>query len=231
MYLSLQHLSVADATVLIFLTPLTTAVAGSILLKESYSTNQAVAGVCSLLGVVLVTRPPFLFGFISGIPDGGHMPEGTPSERLAAVGACMMSVLGNTGAYTSIRAIGKRAHPMHVLTFFSLWCTIISSLWMSVSNIPVVYPTPWGWTLLLMVGVFGFVTQTLLTMGLQRETVSRGVTGMYTQVLFAVVLERLIFGVMPSLLSIVGTAIIMSSALYVVMDQQKTAPSQDSTRV
>lgn len=217
-YLSLQHLSVADATVLIFLTPLMTAVAGSVLLKESYSTNQAVAGVCSLLGVVLVTRPPFLFGSISG---GGHLPEGTPAERLAAVAACMMSVLGNTGAYTSIRAIGKRAHPMHILTFLSLWCTIISCLGMSVSNIPVVYPTPWGWMLLLMVGVFGFVTQTLLTMGLQRETVSRGVTGMYTQVLFAVVLERLIFGVMPSLLSIIGAVIIMSSALYVVMNKQK----------
>ncbi|KAG1805221.1 drug/metabolite transporter superfamily [Suillus subaureus] len=213
-YLSLEHLSVADATVLIFLTPLTTAVAGSILLKESYSTNQAVAGACSLLGVVLVTRPPFLFG---SIPNGGHLPEGTPAERLAAVGACMMSVLGNTGAYTSIRAIGKRAHPMHVLTFFSLWCTIISSLGMIVLNIPVVYPTPWGWMLLFMVGVFGFVTQTLLTMGLQRETVSRGVTGMYTQVIFAVMLERLIFGVMPSLLSIVGAVIIMSSALYVVV--------------
>lgn len=216
-YLSLQHLSVADATALIFLTPLMTAVAGSVLLKESYSTNQAGAGVCSLLGVVLVTRPPFLFG---SIPGGGHLPEGTPTERLAAVAACMMSVLGNTGAYTSIRAIGKRAHPMHILTFLSLWCTIISCLGMSVSNIPVVYPTPWGWILLLMVGVFGFVTQTLLTMGLQRETVSRGVTGMYTQVLFAVVLERLIFGVMPSLLSIIGAVIIMSSALYVVMNKQ-----------
>jgi drug/metabolite transporter (DMT)-like permease len=54
-------------------------------------------------------------------------------------------------------------------------------------------------------------------MGLQRETVSRGVTGMYTQVLFAVVLERLIFGVMPSLLSIIGAVIIMSSVLYVVV--------------
>jgi hypothetical protein len=38
--------------------------------------------VCSLLGVVLVTRPPFLFG---SIPGGGHLPEGTPAERLAAV--------------------------------------------------------------------------------------------------------------------------------------------------
>jgi hypothetical protein len=54
-------------------------------------------------------------------------------------------------------------------------------------------------------------------MGLQRETVSRGVTGMYAQVLFVVVLEWLFFGVMPSLLSVLGAAIIMSSALYVVV--------------
>ncbi|KAG1865008.1 hypothetical protein DFJ58DRAFT_771977 [Suillus subalutaceus] len=43
-YRSLQHLTVADATVLLFLTPLVTAVVGFILLKESYSINQAVAG-------------------------------------------------------------------------------------------------------------------------------------------------------------------------------------------
>ncbi|KAG1824672.1 uncharacterized protein BJ212DRAFT_1321811 [Suillus subaureus] len=36
MYWSLQYLAVADATVLLFLTPLMTAVVGSILLKESY---------------------------------------------------------------------------------------------------------------------------------------------------------------------------------------------------
>jgi drug/metabolite transporter (DMT)-like permease len=44
MYLSLQYLSVADAIVLTFLTPITTAVAGSLLLKEGYSVTQAVAG-------------------------------------------------------------------------------------------------------------------------------------------------------------------------------------------
>lgn len=54
-------------------------------------------------------------------------------------------------------------------------------------------------------------------MGLQRETVSRGVTGMYAQVVFVVVLERLFFGVTPSLLSVLGAAIIMSSAFYVVV--------------
>jgi len=54
-------------------------------------------------------------------------------------------------------------------------------------------------------------------MGLQRETVSRGATAMYTQVLYAVVLEGIFFGVIPSLLSVLGAAIIMSSAIYVVV--------------
>jgi hypothetical protein len=59
-------------------------------------------------------------------------------------------------------------------------------------------------------------------MGLQRETVSRGVTGMYAQAFFAVVLEGLFFGVIPSLLSVLGAAIIMSSALYVVVSGHRS---------
>ncbi|KAG1861846.1 drug/metabolite transporter superfamily [Suillus tomentosus] len=217
MYWSLQYLSVADATVLVFLTPLTAAVAGSIFLKESYSVKQAIAGIFSLLGVVLIGRPAFLFGSLDVVTQG--LSDVAPAQRLVGVVACMVSVLGNTGAYTSIRTIGKRAHPMHVMSYFSLWCTIMSSLGMVVFDIPVVYPTSWMWILLLlMVGVFGFAAQVhSLTMGLQRETVSRGVTGMYAQVVFVVVLERLFFGVTPSLPSVLGAAIIMSSAFYVVV--------------
>jgi drug/metabolite transporter (DMT)-like permease len=227
LYLSLQYLSVADATVLTFLTPLTTAVAGCVLLKEGYSFTQAVAGVCSLLGVVLIARPPFLF---HPIQDGYYLPEATPAQRLAAVGVSMVGVVGATGAYTSIRAIGKRAHPMHVMTFFSLWCTIMASLGMVVFNIPVVYPRSWRWSLLLlMVGVFGFAAQTLLTLGLRRETVTRGSTGVYFQLLFAVVLERLIFGVVPSLLSLLGAAIILSSALCVILTRRHPVPDPNST--
>lgn len=229
LYLSLQYLSVADATVLTFLTPLATAVAGCLLLEEGYSVTQGVAGVFSLLGVVLIARPPFLFNSMPAIiPDRYYLQEATPVQRLMAVGASMIGVVGATGAYTSIRAIGKRAHPMHVMTFFSLWCTVMASLGMVVFNIPVVYPRSWQWSLLLlMVGVFGFVAQTLLTLGLQRETVSRGSTGVYVQMLFAVVLERLIFGVVPSLLSVLGATIIMSSALCVVLTKRE--PTPDST--
>ncbi|KAG1891956.1 hypothetical protein F4604DRAFT_332 [Suillus subluteus] len=83
-YLSLEHLSVTDARVLIFLTPLTTAVAGSILLKESYPTNQAVAGgekysyfYCLLLLIEVSIVRSFFFIFIvlwGRRPYVGHSP-------------------------------------------------------------------------------------------------------------------------------------------------------------
>jgi len=54
-------------------------------------------------------------------------------------------------------------------------------------------------------------------MGLQRETISRGANGLYVQAIFAVALEVLLFGVLPSLLSVLGATIIISSAIYAVV--------------
>jgi drug/metabolite transporter (DMT)-like permease len=71
--------------------------------------------------------------------------------------------------------------------------------------------------LLLAIGVFGFIAQVTLTMGLQRESVSRGSLGLYPQILFAVVAERWIFHAIPSYLSIIGITIILTCALYVAV--------------
>ncbi len=82
-YYSLQYLSLSDATVLTFLTPSATAVAGYFLLGERFARKDAAAGrktldplysesvvnfvffvrvVLSLLGVILIARPQALFG-------------------------------------------------------------------------------------------------------------------------------------------------------------------------
>ncbi len=41
--------------------------------------------------------------------------------------------------------------------------------------------------------------------------------GVYSQMIFGVILERLVFGTVPSPLSILGTCLILSSGLYVTM--------------
>ncbi|KAG1865007.1 hypothetical protein DFJ58DRAFT_838746 [Suillus subalutaceus] len=130
---------------LAFPTPLRTAVTGCILLKESHSVKHAVAEVCSMLSSSI----------LFGIPDGRRVPEGTPVQRVVAVGACMIGVLGNTGA--------SRAPDAFI------------SLCMSVFNIP--HHGPWAWLLIICSWLWLHDVDSHLTMGLQRKTVPRGVTG------------------------------------------------------
>jgi drug/metabolite transporter (DMT)-like permease len=54
MYYSLQYLSLSDATVLSFLSPLTTAVAGALLLNESFTRKEAFAGS----EIIVIISPP-----------------------------------------------------------------------------------------------------------------------------------------------------------------------------
>ncbi|KAG5641444.1 hypothetical protein DXG03_005218 [Asterophora parasitica] len=240
-YYSLQYLSLSDATVLTFLAPLCTGISGALFLKERYSKREALASVCSLLGVVLIARPAFLFGEpnVAVIADDllalEYVEKGTPKQRLVAVGIALIGVLGLTGAYTSLAALGKRAHPMHAMTAFSSQCIVVSVIAMLIQRTPIVVPTELAWLgLLLMIGIFGFLAQILLTLGLQRETAGRGTIAVYTQVrkfevyswqtnltrgpikvVFAAILERIFFDPVPSVMSILGTLIIISAALYV----------------
>ncbi|KZP24259.1 drug/metabolite transporter superfamily [Athelia psychrophila] len=218
-YYSLQYLSLSDATVLTFLAPIATGVTGALLLGETFGRREGLAGLCSLIGVVLIARPTFIFGAAALPVDGGAGAErGTPEQRLGAVGVALIGVLGATGAYTTLRAIGKRAHAMHSLVGFSAWCVIVSGVGMAVTRTPFIIPHRWDFVLMLFaMGVFGFIAQTLLTMGLQRETAGRGTLAVYIQIVFASILERIFFHSTPSALSIVGNLIILSSALYVAV--------------
>lgn len=89
-----------------------------------------------------------------------------------------------------------------------------------------VIPKQWSWCgLLFAVGICGFVGQVLLVMGLQRETASRGTLALYIQIIFASVFERIVFKVTPSYLSLLGTVIIIGSALYVALTKDKKPDS------
>ncbi|KAI0247425.1 hypothetical protein BJV78DRAFT_1133292 [Lactifluus subvellereus] len=213
MYFSLQYLSFSDATALTFISPILTGFSGAVFLKETLSLKETFAGLCNFFGVILIARPSFLFGS----PKGNQSEVVTPGQRMLSVSAALIGILGATGVYTLLRAIGKRAHTLHSLSFFSSQCVLISTICMIAFEIPPVIPTRILWlVMLLLVGIFGLIAQTLLTtlMGLQRETASRGTLGVYTSIVFAVVFEFLVFHTRPSALSIAGTAIIMSSAIY-----------------
>ncbi|KAG1748153.1 hypothetical protein EDB19DRAFT_1684636 [Suillus lakei] len=223
MYYSLQYLSLADATVLSFLMPLSAALGGYLVLKEPYSKREAFAAIVSLLGVILIARPPFLFGNTSSVNSDSSdaASRATATDRIRAVCVAVFGIVLGTGALLSMRAIGKRAHPMHLMMFFSAWCTFVAASAMYLMKIPIVYPHNWQWAaMLIFIGLSGFFAQTLTTIGYQRETAARGSMGQYVQLLFAGVLEYVFFGTIPSTLSLIGAAIIMASAIYVIVSKK-----------
>ncbi|KAI0728302.1 hypothetical protein C8Q72DRAFT_918240 [Fomitopsis betulina] len=225
-YLSLQYLSVSDATVLQFLTPMCVGVAGALLLKEHLTRGQIVASLISLFGVVLIARPSFL-GMGGAAQDSKLGNTGVKAaQRLTAVGFAVVAVAGNTGAFTTIRAIGTRAHALHSVAAFSTQSVAASTLVLLISRTPIVIPNKVEWAgMFVGIGFCGFFYQMLLTMGLQRETAGRGTMAVYVQIVYATINDFVFFHTPPTLLSVVGTIVIISSAMYVALSKKESAPS------
>ncbi|KAI9872128.1 MAG: hypothetical protein M1830_002043 [Pleopsidium flavum] len=236
---SLLYLPIAEATVITFLAPIVACWACSILLHEPFTRTEQIAGLVSLFGVVLIARPMSLFSgspspspvassSSNGVPatnitvptDGSNIPNNvTPAQRLSAVGIAMIGVLGAACAYTTIRTIGKRAHPLISVTYFALWCTIVSTL--SLLLIPsIAFQLPTSirqWSYLFFLGACGFAMQFLLTAGLQHEKGSRATNMLYTQMLFALGLDKVLWGTTPGAWSLAGSSLILGSVVYVAV--------------
>ncbi|MDI1487315.1 MAG: hypothetical protein OHK93_006584 [Ramalina farinacea] len=253
MYYSLQYLPLSDATVITFLAPLVTGLACSVLINEPFTRSEQVAGLVSFLGVILIARPTSLLPHADGRSDlssgsgidGGIAsanasttvdPQGlghvTPVQRMSAVGVALIGVLGAACAYTTIRWIGQRAHPLISVNYFAAWSTIVSTVCLlAIPGLGFRLPASLvQWAYLIFLGVCGFVMQFLLTAGLAHERGSRATNMVYTQMLFALAFDKIVWNTSPGLLSILGSSLILGSALYVAVHKNKTQESPVTER-
>ncbi|PWY81820.1 hypothetical protein BO70DRAFT_362253 [Aspergillus heteromorphus CBS 117.55] len=243
LYFSVQYLPLSEATVVTFLAPILTCYACSFLIpNETFTRKQQLAGIVSLAGVVLIARPfPFMrSGAPADDPELGDTPGSTDSyHHVLAIVVALVGVLGASCAYTTIRMIGQRCHPLVSVTYFSMFTTVVATLAMLfVPSIPLELPgTLLEWTLLLGLGVCGFLLQFLLTAGLSyvpppRKSKGRGESSpptssgsratfmIYMQMLFAVFYDRTVWGSTLSAVSWVGSGMILGSAIYVAMARE-----------
>ena len=232
---SLQYLPLSDATVITFLAPTVACWACSFLIHEPFTRSEQIGALISFIGVVLIARPTSLLpGHSTALPAASGAGDGipatnatqpadlqglanvTPAEHLSGVGLALVGVVGAAIAYTTIRWIGKRAHPLISVNYFAAWSSIVSTVaLLAMPGIGFRLPeSPRQWVYLLFLGICGFVMQFLLTAGLQHEKSSRATNMVYTQMLFALAFDKLVWNTTPGALSIVGSSLILGSALY-----------------
>ncbi|KAM6496514.1 integral membrane protein DUF6 [Amanita muscaria] len=228
-YYALQYLPLADAVALVFFTPLFAAVFGALILKEKFGIKEASGTMISLIGATLIARPPFIFGTTGhhsemGLrgPETMDEHEVTPHQRMVAVGVGLLGAFGAAIQYTLIRIIGKRAHQLHNTTYLAMLCIAATTISMVVVKTSIIVPSRWSAAgLLVFVGIFGMISQTLMTMGYQREAIGRASMGMYSGMIFSLILGKVVFGTVPGVTSFVGTAMILGSALYIALTKGK----------
>ncbi|KAI1381336.1 hypothetical protein F4677DRAFT_122342 [Hypoxylon crocopeplum] len=259
MWYSVKYIPLAEATVITFLAPNIAGYICYLLIHDPFTRTEQIASFVALGGVVLITRPMSLFSGASysptagggGIaaeivanvtaaaeetsyPNGEHIP--TSAERLTAIGFALLGVLGAAGAITTLRWIGKRAHPLISVNYFGAWCTIVTTTILTLAPI-LDYNQPdlrlelphslRQWGLLLVIAACGLIMQVLMTAGLASEKSNRATAMIYTNMLFAAGFDRWIFGHTMGWMSLAGCGLIVGSALWVAVTKKEKGKNVD----
>ncbi|KAI0384908.1 hypothetical protein F5Y04DRAFT_223038 [Hypomontagnella monticulosa] len=262
MWYSVKYLPLAEATVITFLAPNIAGYMCHILIHDPFTWKEQVASFVALGGVVLITRPVSLFSGAFSSPTSsptgrsiameivavanattkaeppypGEEHVTTSAERLGAIGFALIGVLGAAGAFTTLRCIGKRAHPLISVNYFSTWCVIVTTTTLTLAPVldygqpDLHFELPHSarqWGLLLGVGVCGLLMQMLFTAGLAAERSNRATAMTYTHMLFAAAFDRFVFGHVMGWVSLSGCGLIVGSALWAALSKKEEAKTVD----
>ena len=193
-YYAVVRLPLADATVIHFMNPVFTALAAAVVLGEALGLAESALVGLSLVGVVMVARPAFLFG------------EELALDPLAA-GIGLLGSLFAAGAYVAVRRLRKE-EPMVVVFSFAAVSTVLAIPFVAMNPVLPDLPT---FLVLLGVGLSTHMGQILITLGFRAERAGRASSIGYLQIVFAAGWGWLLFGDIPDLWTWAGAGVIVVS--------------------
>jgi len=193
-FYAINHLPLADATVIQFCNPMLAALLAVFALGEPLRGADVVATLLSMVGVVLVAQPTFLFS------------SGAALDPVAVV-IGMVGAVFSAVAYVVIRRLGATEHHMVVVFYFPLVTGPASLPLLAAEGI--VVPQGVEWLLLLGIGVAAQLGQIEITQGFKLETAGRASAVTYIQIVLAYTWGILLFGEYPNMLSVLGAVLVV----------------------
>ncbi|MEP3329097.1 MAG: DMT family transporter [Litoreibacter sp.] len=204
---ALFHLPIADVTAILQALPLTVTLAGAVFLGEAVGWRRMIAILVGFAGVMLILRPPFLFGEGAGfsvysiyvllavvcvtVRDlcARRISTDVPSMTIALAAAIGVMTLGLAGS------ISEQWHPVSSTSAMLLGGAsffVIGGYIFSVSA--------------MRSGEIGFVAPFR-----------------YTSLIVALLLGLFVFGEWPDHLTLVGSAIVVATGLFTLYRERATA--------
>lgn len=208
-FYAFRYMPLADASVVVFSVPVFVAIFACLFLKEPCGLFSVITVTLTLIGVVLITRPPFIFG--SSIPSLASEQSNSPSNLWAAVAAFSATLFG-ANAYVLLRAL-KGLHFSVIMTNFGAFA-LIQTLGVSWELGALCWPQCGiERVLVVALALFSFGGQILLTLSLQLEQAGPVAIARSADIVFAFIWQVMFFEEIPNIYSIAGAVLVVSSVV------------------
>lgn len=189
------RLPLADTTVIHFTNPVWTALLAALFIGEVLRGWEVILAVVALGGVLMVARPGFLFGEVSGLDP-------------VAVGAALAGAVLSAAAYVAAKKLTRTHDPLVIVFAFAV-VSLAGSIPATISGF--VMPGGLEWMILLAVGLGAQGGQVYVTKALQVEKAGRVMAVGYLQIVFAAAWGLLLFQEAPDLWTALGATVIIGS--------------------
>lgn len=227
-FLSAEYISIGDSTVLVMMSPIVAAIASFFILGEPWYIPEFIGTILSVLGAILVAKPPFIFG--SDVDTGNIDPKdfylGVTISLSAAVFAgfafVLVRMLGTSAKMPWPNVCVVQALGQMILSVPSLYIAGQKSFFLPITLTEV--------GMIFVVGVIGAWSQIAMTLGMQREKSAAASAMRMSDVVFGFIWQVLFTADDLSLLSLCGAILVASSILVIVIFKGKsTSPSDASS--
>lgn len=227
-FYAFRHMPLADASVIIFSTPVFVAIFAKLFLKEPCGVFNIFTILLTLFGVILITRPAILFGDTTSANE--QISDRESSNNVWGAVAAISSTLFGANAYVTLRALKGIHYSVIMSNFgaFALVYTIAISWLFDVICLPYCNPDRW---LVIALAIFSFLGQILLTISLQIEEAGPISIARSADIVFAFFWQILFFKETPNGYSIIGALIVTVSVLLTGLKKwSQTLPRESMVR-
>lgn len=201
-FITLQHMPLASAVTLQYLSPVFTSIMGIYIVREPVKPWQWVFFALSFAGVLMVQ------GFDSRIE---------PMYLLLGIGSAFFAGL----AYNMIRQLKLTEHPLVITFYFPLVSLPVTAL--LITTITWIPPAGTDWFVLVFIGLTAQIAQYFMTRSYQSDELSKVVSLKYIGIIYALVLGYFLFGETFSLEAHLGMLVVLAGVILNIWYKNRVA--------
>jgi drug/metabolite transporter (DMT)-like permease len=212
---ALARLPLIEANAISFTSPLISVALAALILKERVRIYRWSAVVIGFLGVLVVLAP-----HLSGDELTIAMASAT---SVAGVIYALAGSVTNAGTMIQTRHLTQSETTSSIVFYFSLICALSGLV-----TLPFGWITPNGteFIVLITIGFLGGMGHILLTESYRHASASIVAPFDYTSMIWALVLGYAMFGEKPTVMIVLGSAIIAAAGLFVIWREHQLASAR-----